>query len=133
MEDELARTLERILERAGPRLLSHMPLLLPNCVDESAKTANKNKWMNWLRTLLDGRLAPNCGSNYNDKNVVNAMFDACVQSCAWLDVMNILAHLAMVVRKVRGKTTPPSRSPPSHYESPDYYNGGPGIDGRHSP
>ena len=94
MEDELARMLERILERAGPRFLSHMPLLLPNCVDESAKAANKNKWMNWLRTLLAGDSRPigNCGSNYsyNDKNVVNAMFDACVQSCAWLDVTNIL-------------------------------------------
>ena len=92
MEDELARTLERILERAGPRFLSHMPLLLPNCVDESAKAANKNKWMNWLRTLLDGQLALNCGNNYNYKKVVNAMFDACLESCAWLNVMNILAH-----------------------------------------
>ena len=62
-EDELARIFERILERAGSRFLSHMPLLLPPCTDESAKTANKNKWMNWMKTLLDGRLALNCGSN----------------------------------------------------------------------
>ena len=39
-----------------------------------------------------------------------------MQSSAWLDVMNMLTHVAMVVRKVRGKTTPDSDS-----ESPDYY------------
>ena len=81
--------IERILERAGPRFLSHMPVLLPPCTDESVKTANKNKWMNWLKHLLDGRLALTCGSNYNDKNVVTALYNACVQSSAWLDVMNI--------------------------------------------
>ena len=80
-----------------------------------------------MNSLLDGRLARNCGSNYNDKDVVTALYDACVQSSAWLDVMNILAHVAMVVRKVRGKTAQDSDS-----GDPDYYNGGPGIDG-HSP
>ena len=39
MEDELARMIERILERAGPRFLSNMPVLLPPCKDESVKTA----------------------------------------------------------------------------------------------
>ena len=72
--------------------------------------------------MVDSRSLAAVTTMIKMSSMLNALFDACVQSSAWLDVMNILTHVAMVVRKVRGKTTPDSDS-----ESPDYYNGGPGI------
>ena len=96
MEDELARIIERILERADARFLANMPPY----PDGSINTLNTNKWMNWLHHLLDGHLERHCGLNYNDKSLVNDLYDECVKSSAWLDVMNILELVAKVVRKV---------------------------------
>ena len=60
--------------------------------------------MNWLQHLLDGHLGHHCGTNYNDKSLVNDLHDEYVKSSAWLDVMNILELVAKVVRKVRANT-----------------------------
>ena len=106
MEDELARIIERILERANARFLGNMPAY----PDGSISTLNTNKWMNWLNHLLDGHLERHCGLNYNDKSMVNALCDECVKSSAWLDVMNILELVAKAVRKIRGKNAVDSDS-----------------------
>ena len=113
MEDELARIIKRILERADARFLANMPPY----PDGSINTLNTNKWMNWLHHLLDGHLERHCGINYNDKSLVNDLYDECVKSSAWLDVMNILELVAKVVRKVRGNTA----NDCSDSGDPEYY------------
>ena len=110
MEDELARIIERILERANARFLGNMPAY----PDGSISTLNTNKWMNWLNHLLDGHLERHCGLNYNDKSMVNALCDECVKSSVWLDVMNILELVAKAVRKVRGKNAVDFDSDPGY-------------------
>ena len=99
MEDELARIIERILERANARFLSNMP----SYPDGAINTLNTNKWMHWLEHLLNGHLQHHC-SNSNDKSLANDLHDECVKSSAWSDVMNILELVAKVVRKVRANT-----------------------------
>ena len=90
---------------------------MPPCPDGSINTLNTNQWMNWLNHLLDGHLERHCGVNYNDKSIVTALYDACVKSSAWLDVMNILELVAKVVRKVRGNTAKDC----SDSGDPEYY------------
>ena len=52
--EELTRRLERVLGLAGDRFLSNMPACNGGA---STNAANKNLWMNWMRALLDGRIA----------------------------------------------------------------------------
>ena len=99
MEDELARIIERILERADARFLSNMPPY----PDGATNTLNTNKWMNWLESVLNGCLERSC-SNFNDRSLVLDLRSECVKSSEWLEVMNILELVAKVVRKVRGNT-----------------------------
>ena len=95
-EDELVRIIERILEGADARFLSNMPPYPGG----SISAANMGKWMRWLNHLLGGHLEHNCGRNYRDKALVNALCDECVRGGAWLRVMHILGLVSKAVRKV---------------------------------
>ena len=59
---------------------------------------------------VDGHLECNCGTNYDDRSLVNYLRNECVKSSAWLEVVDILELVAKVVRKVRGNVANDSDS-----------------------
>ena len=81
---------------------SSLTCLSIQTADGAINTHNTNKWINWLEHLLNGYLEHNCGTNSDDRSLVNDLHNECVKSSAWLDVMTILELVANVVRKVRG-------------------------------
>ena len=98
MEDELARLLEKILDGASARFLSH----LPSFPDGAMSTLNAGKWMNWLESVLNGHLANKC-NNELDRSVVNDLRNECAEGGHWLRITDIVELLARTVRKVRNK------------------------------
>ena len=111
MEDELTRIIERILEGANARFLGNMPPYPDGSITPLWPTQS---WMRWLNHLLDGHLERNCGSNYKDKGLVNALCDECVKSSTWLHVMHILELVSKAVRKVRAKNAVDFDSDPGY-------------------
>ena len=110
-EDELTRIIERILEGANARFLGNMPPYPDGSITQLWPTQS---WMRWLNHLLDGHLERNCGRNYKDKCLVNALCDECVKSGTWLHVMHILELVSKAVRKVRAKNAVDFDSDPGY-------------------